>query len=81
MLFRSSTTSGWNIGDSVRAPTNPLNKALYPHLSDAEDTYTWFDALSNGFKLRSTLAGSNSSGVTYIFAAFAENPFKNALAK
>jgi len=31
--------------------------------------------LSNGFKLRTTDAGINGSGSTYIFMAFAENPF------
>ena len=32
------------------------------------------DFLANGFKLRSTNAGTNSSG-TYLYLAFAENPF------
>jgi len=37
-----------------------------------------FDILSNGFKIRSGSGSSdvNSSGVTYIYLAFAENPFK-----
>jgi hypothetical protein len=39
------------------------------------------DYLSNGFKLRNTATGSNASGGTYIFAAFAESPFKYARAR
>jgi hypothetical protein len=81
LIKSSSTTGGWGVGDTVRSPSNAVDKALYPYLDVAEDTYTWFDAVSNGFKLRSTLAGSNSNGVTYIYMAFAENPFKNALAR
>jgi hypothetical protein len=37
--------------------------------------------VSNGFKIRGTAADTNGNGNTIIYAAFAENPFKNALAK
>jgi hypothetical protein len=37
--------------------------------------------ISNGFKLRGTAADQNASGATYIYMAFAENPFKNSLAR
>jgi hypothetical protein len=46
-------------------------------LSDAEysgDGYGW-DMLSNGFKQRSTSAEFNGSGASFIYIAFAENPF------
>ena len=33
------------------------------------------DALSNGFKLRTSYADSNASGGTYVYMAFASNPF------
>jgi hypothetical protein len=36
--------------------------------------------VSNGFKVRSTSA-INASGGTYIYMAFAENPFKYSLAR
>ena len=40
------------------------------------------DILSNGFKLRGDGSGStNASAATYIYAAFAENPFKYSLAR
>jgi hypothetical protein len=75
MFKATSTTSGWSIGDTIRSPNNVVDKALYPHLSNAEEVYTWFDTTSNGFKLRSSLGGSNSNGVTYMYMAFAESPF------
>jgi hypothetical protein len=34
------------------------------------------DFLSNGFKFRSADGAYNGSGSTYIFAAFASNPFQ-----
>ena len=36
------------------------------------------DFLSNGVKIRNTNSGVNASGDTYIYAAFAEQPFKVA---
>ena len=39
------------------------------------------DSLSNGFKVRNSANGYNASGGTYIYAAFAENPFKYANAR
>ena len=38
-----------------------------------------FDLVSNGAKIRSN--NNNTSGQTYIYAAFAENPFKYANAR
>jgi len=37
--------------------------------------YDAVDFLSNGFKIRTGRAGTNASGSTYIYMAFAENPF------
>ena len=39
------------------------------------------DFLSNGVKIRGTWSGFNTNGDTYVYAAFAENPFKYALAR
>jgi hypothetical protein len=39
------------------------------------------DLLSNGFKLRGTDLAINGPSANIIYAAFAENPFKNALAR
>jgi hypothetical protein len=81
VLFKS--TSGprnWAILDSGRNPSNVANFDLYPNQSLAEVTQSTVDFLSNGFKLRVTDSDFNQAE-TYIFAAFAENPFKNALAR
>ena len=81
MWKRTDTTSAWFIYDSVRGTTNVMGPELYPNASDAEATTTRMDFVSNGFKLRAANAGDNASGGTYIFAAFAENPFKYSLAR
>jgi len=71
----------WRIQDTSRDSYNTSQYALYPNSSGVEDSGFAIDFLSNGFKLRLTDSGSNASGSTYIYAAFAENPFKNALAR
>jgi hypothetical protein len=77
MFKRTDTTSDWNIYDTARAPNNVNNKVLQSNLSNAESTpsETVFDYLSNGFKPRGSPAAINASGGTYIYMAFAENPF------
>ena len=80
----SSTGGEWVIQDTTRREFNPVNVSLYPNLSNAEATGETFrvqDTLSNGFKIRASAAQCNASGGTYIYAAFAENPFKNSLAR
>ena len=81
MFKRTDTTSNWLIIDSVRGSYNADKNRLFPNLSNAEDTSENFDFLSNGFKLRDSAGSMNASGGTYIFAAFAENPFKHSLAR
>lgn len=76
MVKRTDTTGNWTILDDAREGYNVDNDPLYPNLSNAEGTTDLADLLSNGFKLRSTDASVNASGGTYIFAAFAETPFK-----
>jgi hypothetical protein len=82
MLKASSTTEIWIVYDSSRNTYNVADLYLYPNSSAAEagSGTPRIDFLSNGFKLRNTGQG-NVSAVTYIFAAFAESPFKNALAR
>ena len=78
----SSTTNNWWIVDSARDTYNEINKSLRANSNVVEDTTTGdTDFLSNGFKLRASNTRTNASGQTYIYMAFAENPFKNALAR
>ena len=66
----------WATYDSTRYPENKSTiPALWSNLSDAEGSYSTVDFLSNGFKIRDTSATINASGGTYIYMAFAENPF------
>jgi hypothetical protein len=81
MIKSSSAVGNWVLLDTSRGTYNAIGPRLYADLSDAEYTGDRYDILSNGLKIRTTSAESNSSGATYIYAAFAENPFKNALAR
>ena len=83
LVKRSDGLSDWYMVDTSRDTYNLATKSLFADLADAEGTiYATFDILSNGFKLRgSTTNNMNGSAATYIYAAFAENPFKNSLAR
>jgi hypothetical protein len=83
ILFKNASTAGYNwfIYDTSRQTYNVMGPYLSPNLPDAEATFTTMDILSNGFKVRDSSAFVNSSGSGYIYAAFAENPFKYALAR
>jgi len=80
MIKVSSTTSSWNIIDTARNPSNLVTQGLYADLADVEDSTRAFDILSNGFKMRSATV-VNANTATYIYAAFAEAPFKYSLAR
>jgi len=56
-------------------------KFLMPSQTNTQDTPTGVDFLANGFKIKTTGSGQNQSGVTHIFMAFAEDPFKYSEAK
>ena len=73
----SSASHDWIILDNKRSnPFNPVDGNLFPNNTDAEGTATKrFDFTSQGFKNRSAGTGANESGTTYIYMAFAENPF------
>jgi len=75
LMKRSDSTGSWYIWDTSRSPYNQMTLALYPNLNEAEPGGDDIDFLSNGFKIRDTFSYINASGGTYIWAAFAENPF------
>jgi hypothetical protein len=87
IIKRTDTTSSWAIFDSSRDSANPVERLLRAESSNAEATMTslvsnpFGDFLSNGFKVRNTSTIDNTSGSSYIFAAFAESPFKYANSK
>jgi hypothetical protein len=82
----SGSARGWSMWDDARDYANgdSLNARLEANSSAAEDTGSGagpIDILSNGFKIRNTAIFDNESGSTFIYAAFAENPFKYSLAR
>ena len=73
----STTTSGWNLRDSARSTSNPVNRVSQADTTSAELTSNYdTDFLSNGFKIRASGADSNSNGDTYFYAAWGDVPFK-----
>jgi hypothetical protein len=78
---RTDSTSDWQLMDDARDTFNVANKGLFPNISVAETTGYNKDFLSNGFKIRDSGSSLNASGGTFIYMAFAENPFKYSLAR
>ena len=73
----SSNAETWSILDSTRSAINAAQDVLRPNVDTAEGSATWstIDILSNGFKMRASDPATNGNGYTYIYMAFAENPF------
>jgi hypothetical protein len=75
IVKRSDSANNWIITDNARG-INGANPRLYADLADAEGSAAdYIDHLSNGFKIRTSAGSMNTSGGTYIYMAFAENPF------
>jgi hypothetical protein len=83
LLKDLTNANNWQMLDSSRNTYNVANSILQPNLSDAESVFGvgGIDFLSNGFKIRTSSTGINTTSAVVIYAAFAENPFKNALAR
>ncbi len=85
MFKRTDTTGDWGMYDTSRDPYNLSYHLLRANTSAVEDTgnvpLVTMDLLSNGIKFRGTWSDMNASGGTYIYMAFAENPFKYANAR
>jgi len=83
LLYNTAGGDFWYILDSARDTYNATGLYLYPNSSNAEgdlrSTYPQ-DFLSNGFKVRNA-SFPNANGTNIIYAAFAENPFKNSNAR
>jgi hypothetical protein len=75
MVKSTGAGANWLMQNNKTLGYNPSNAELYANLTNAEVTADRADLLSNGFKARINSGENNSSGVTYIYMAFAENPF------
>lgn len=78
----SGQTGGWFMYDAARNTYNVMDKYLFAESPSGENSLAVFDFTANGFKIRSNNVHVNTtSGDTYVYLAFAENPFKYALAR
>jgi hypothetical protein len=88
IMVKNTTVAGagqsdWHIVDTSRNPANVANLGLWADSAIAQYTATneLIDIVSNGFKLRGSSNVTNASGSTFIYLAFAENPFSYSLAR
>jgi hypothetical protein len=85
VMIKNSDVAGnnWWLLDTARSTYNVQDAKLNAdnNLAENNTTAVSIDFLSNGFKPRTNNGGMNGSGNTMIYMAFAENPFKNALAR
>ena len=70
----------WYIRDTTRSPYNPVDNPLRQDNGDEYSGRT-IDILSNGFKIRDADTQINESSKSYLYVAFAENPFKYSRAR
>ena len=85
VMIKVSSIAGydWLMYDSSRDTYNVTALNLRADLPDEEGSQiaNYLDFLSNGFKIRGSSIGSINPSQTIIYMAFAENPFKNSLAR
>ena len=81
LIVKNITNSGydWAMTDNKRSPINEVDKYLWPNSTGYEYSGSGInldmDYLSNGIKLRTSRSETNHNGATFIYMAFAENPF------
>ena len=77
IMVKKFNSSGdeWNIFDNKRDIDNVMQQRLVANVNAANASGTYVDFLSNGFKFRTSNNLGNGSGNSYIYMAFAENPF------
>ena len=83
IMIKNITDAGedWEIWDSTRDPDNVVTQRLKANTNGADVSSTFMDFVANGVKLRNTSGGYNASGKTYVYIAFADQPFKFANAR
>ena len=74
MVKRTDSSGGWHVFDSVRFPSNPIDKRLEWDNAEAENSDATVDIQfdSDGFTLLTSFDNMNASSGTYIFMAFAD---------
>jgi hypothetical protein len=81
MIKGIAAGAGWNLHDNACSPFNVASTALQANTASAELSNYNIDMLSNGFKVRDADGDLGTNGNTYVYLAFAKNPFKYATAR
>ena len=82
MTKATDTGAEWTVYDNKRDTFNASDHILQMDIHDAERTdLDVIDILSNGFKCLDNGGRTNQSGKSYIYLAFAKNPFQYATAR
>ena len=81
MIKRTDGIGNWWMFDTSRSTYNVAVQYLIADTSAVEGSDNAIDVLSNGFKLRLATYQPNTSGATFIYAAYAENPLRYSNAR
>ena len=83
VILKKSSGSGdnWSMYDNKRDTDNVVREYIIPNDPQTAGATDTMDFFSNGFKVRNAGAYINGSNATYIYWAFAEQPFKFANAR
>jgi hypothetical protein len=86
VMFKNTSSSlfDWLVYDNKRDTYNPEKTRLSPNTTNADfdaSSYYPIDFTANGYKIRGTHGTANTNGHTYIYIAFAEQPFKHSNAR
>ena len=82
MICKPIVAGNWRIKDIARNTYNPTNETLFLNRNLPEESYAgdYIDFLSNGFKMKDSNSNFNQA-TTFLYVAWAHNPFKYSLAR
>ena len=81
-MKRTDAVGNWFQWDTERSPVNSMRDIIVLNENGVELGLSQnLFMLSNGIKLQMSHPSYNASGGTFVFAAFAESPFKTARAR
>jgi hypothetical protein len=78
IIIKKNAVANWVLMDKERYAYNPRTQVIYPSGASPEVSLSGtadIDFLSEGFKIRRSWDNINAWDTTYVFMAFAENPF------
>ena len=77
MIKAADSSQPWLVWDTSRTPDNPTGKPLRWNDTVLEDDFSTvkINILSNGFKIQGGHPYHNNASETYVYLAFASNPF------